>query len=146
MGETFYIAMAFLQPDHPYYDTQGNRHCEQYNWIIWQVVTFTLKAQCLAMMYWEYVLEDTLHLICTLLLTATNTTPQEWLFNFQCQLTIGCSLLIQLSCPGAVLLRCHVRQSKYSPVVEEAESPRGKSFLLIFVLVMARKQQCHAEI
>lgn len=70
---------------------------------------------------WEVVLPDALHSIRSLISTATNCTPHERLFNYQRKTSSGVSLPSWLSSPGPVLLRRHVRQSKYEPLVDEVE-------------------------
>ena len=44
-----------------------------------------LKNHDLPLSHWEVVLEDVLHSVRSLLCTATNTTPHERFFNFQCR-------------------------------------------------------------
>ena len=67
------------------------------------------------------MLPDTLHSICSLLCTATNTTPHERLFNFSRRSCLGLSTPAWLSLPGNVLLKRHVRTSKHEPLVDEVE-------------------------
>ena len=62
---------------------------------------------------------EVLHSIRSLLCTATNATPHERLFSCQRRTPSGRSLPTWLSTPGPVLLRRHVRASKYEPLVDE---------------------------
>ena len=48
-------------------------------------------------------------------------TPHERLFNYQRRSTTGQSVPSSLSTPGPVLIKRHVRNSKYEPLVDEAE-------------------------
>ena len=70
---------------------------------------------------WEQFLPDALHSIRSLLCTATNATPHERLFNYNRRTSNGCSLPVWLTTPGPVLLKRHVRASKYDPLIEEAD-------------------------
>ena len=47
--------------------------------------------------------------------------PHERLFNYQRRSTSGQAIPSWLSTPGPVLLKRHVRNSKYDPLVDEAE-------------------------
>ena len=67
----------------------------------------------------ETVLPEVLHSIRSLLCTATNATPHERLFSYQRRTHSGHSLPTWLSMPGPVLLRCHVRASKYKLLVDK---------------------------
>ena len=51
----------------------------------------------------------------------TNTTPHERLFNYNRKSTTGNSMPSWLSEPGPILIKKHVRKSKYEPIVEEAD-------------------------
>ena len=101
------------------YNPQGNGQCERYNGIIWRSVTMALHSRNLPVTQWEVVLHDALHSIRSLLCTASNSTPHERLFSFQRRSSVGCSIPSWLTTPGPVLLKRHVRQSKYEPLVEE---------------------------
>lgn len=103
------------------YNPQGNGQCERYNGIIWLAITLALKSRKLPVTRWETVLTDVLHSIRTLLCTATNCTPHERMFNFQRRSTSGHSLPSWLSAPGKVLLKKHVRSSKFDPTVDEVD-------------------------
>lgn len=103
------------------FNPQGNGQCERYNGIIWKTVTLALKSLNLPITRWEVVLPDALHSIRSLLSTATNTTPHERLFQYQRKTSSGHSVPTWLTKPGPVLVKRHVRQSKYDPTVEEAD-------------------------
>ena len=53
--------------------------------------------------------------------TATNTTPHERFLTFNRRSTLGTSVPSWLSSPGPVLLKRHVRTSKYDPLVDEVK-------------------------
>lgn len=103
------------------YNPRGNGQCERYNGIIWSSVKLALKSRNLDISQWESVLPHALHSIRSLLCTATNETPHEKLFNFKCRSSSGVSVPTWLTSPGPVLLKRHVRNSKYDPAVEEVE-------------------------
>ena len=103
------------------YNPASNGQCEKYNGIIWSGVKLALKDQNLPISRWEVVLPQVLHSIRSLLCTATNTTPHERFLNFQRRSILGISAPSWLCSPGAVLVRKHVRQNKYEPLVERAE-------------------------
>lgn len=81
------------------YNPRGNGQIERYNGI---------------------VLPDALHSIRSLLCTATNATSHERLFHYNRKSTAGSSMPSWLT-HGPVYVRKHVRNSKYDPIVEEAE-------------------------
>ena len=103
------------------YNPQGNGQCERYNGIIWRTVQLALKSRNLPTSAWEIVLPDALHSIRSLISTSTNATPHERLLNYQRRSSSGTSVPSWLNKPGPVLLRKHVRNSKYDPLVDEAE-------------------------
>ena len=103
------------------YNAPGNGQCERYNGIIWSSVKLALSSRNLPVEHWEAVLPDALHSIRSLLCTATNETPHERLFNFKRRSAFGVSVPSWLSRPGPVLLKKHVRLSKYDPLVEQVE-------------------------
>ena len=103
------------------YNPQGNGQCERYNGIIWRTVQLALKSRNLPTSQWEHVLPDALHSIRSLICTSTNATPHERLFNYQRRSTSGTSVPSWLSSPGPVLVKKHVRNSKYDDLVDEAE-------------------------
>ncbi|KAL7639174.1 UNVERIFIED_CONTAM: hypothetical protein RMT77_010708 [Armadillidium vulgare] len=103
------------------YNPQGNGQCERYNGIIWKTISLALKSRNLQVAQWEQVLPQALHSIRSLLTTSTNETPYERLFNYQRKSSNGYTIPTWLSSPGPVLVRKQVRQSKFDPLVEEAE-------------------------
>ena len=103
------------------YNPQGNGQVERYNGIVWKAVMLALKTRNLPVSQWEVVLPDALHSIRSLICTSTNATPHERLFNYQRRSTCGQSVPSWLLSPGPVLVKRHVRSSKYDPLVDEAE-------------------------
>ena len=79
------------------------------------------KPKNLPIKYWQNVLSDVLHSIRSLLCTATNETPHEWLFHFSRRSTSENSIPTWLTTPGPVLLKRHVRINKMEPLVDEVE-------------------------
>ena len=65
------------------------------------------------------VLADALHSVRSPLCIATNETPHERVFNFKRRSTFGTSVPTWLCAPGPVLLRRHVRTSKYDSLVDK---------------------------
>ena len=103
------------------YNPNGNGQVERLNGSLWKAITLALKTQGLPVNCWQEVLSDALHSIRSLLCTATNATPHERLFAFQRRSTSGISVPTWLTVPGPVLLKRHVRNSKYEPLVDEVE-------------------------
>ena len=103
------------------YNPMGNGQCEKYNGVIWKAITLACRSQGLEIKHWESVLPDALHSIRLLLCTTTNETPHERMFAFARKSCFGESIPSWMSNPGPVLLRCHNRQSKFDPYVEEVE-------------------------
>jgi predicted aspartyl protease len=101
------------------YNPCGNGQIERYNGIIWKTISLALKTRNLQISQWERVLRDALHSIRSLLCTATNTTPHERMFTHRRRSATGVALPPWLTSPGTVLMKKHVRQSKYDPLVEE---------------------------
>ena len=100
------------------YNPRGNSQCERYNGVIWNTVRLAIESRGLKMSAWETILPDALHSIRSLLCTATNTTPHERLLKCPRRSSSGQTLPTWLTDPGTVLLKRHVRQSKYEPLVE----------------------------
>ena len=100
---------------------RGNGQCERYNVIIWKTMMLALRSLNLSLTRWKTVLPDALHSMRSLLSTATNTTPHERLFQYQCKTSTGHSVPIWLTTPEPILVRRHQRHSKYDSLVEEAE-------------------------
>ena len=105
------IATSWTTPYHP----QGNDH----DGIIWKQTFLALASRNLKESQWETVLPEVLHSIRSLLCAATNATPHERHFLYQRRTPSRHSLPTWLSTPGPVLLRRHVRTSKYEPLVNE---------------------------
>ena len=103
------------------YNPQGNSQCERYNGVIWKTISLALRERNLNVSKWEQVLQEALHSIRSLLCTTTNTTPHERLFTHPRRSQTGQSLPSWLLTPGPVLVKRHVRRSKYDPYVDEAE-------------------------
>ena len=82
------------------------------NGIIWKTVQLALDTKNLHKSQWEVVLPVALHSMRSLLCTATNMTPHERFFCFARRTTAG-----HVCQQGTVLLRRHVRVSKYDPCV-----------------------------
>ena len=103
------------------YNPQGNGQVERYNGTLWKAISLQLVEHGLDNKHWEQFLPDALHSIRFLLCTATNATPHERFFTYNRRTANGTTLPTWLTNPGPVLLKRHVRQSKYEPLVEEAE-------------------------
>ncbi|XP_054266993.1 uncharacterized protein LOC128989150 [Macrosteles quadrilineatus] len=103
------------------YNPRGNSQAERYNGTIWKTVSLVLRNKGLKTEQWEYVLPEALHCIRSLLCTATNETPHERLFKHQRRSFYGTSQPQWLMNPGPVLVRRHVRNNKYEPLVEQAQ-------------------------
>ena len=103
------------------YNPRGNGQCEKYNSTIWSGVKLVLKDRQLPTSEWDTVLPDVLHSIRLLLCTRTNVTPHERFLGFDRRSMLGISTPCWLSCPGPVLLKRHVRSSKYDPYIDEVE-------------------------
>ena len=104
------------------YNPTGNGQVERYNGIVWKTVLLALKSKGLDVKLWETVLPDALHSIRSLLSTATNTTPHERMFKHSRRSMFGPSIPTWLTDANSkVLLRRHVRASKYEPLVDEVE-------------------------
>lgn len=103
------------------YNPRGNGQVERYNGIIWKTVMLTLRSNNLKTEHWEEVLDSALHSIRSLLCTATNVTPHERMFHHPRRSFNGSSIPTWLAKSGPVLMKRHVRSSKYDPLVEEVE-------------------------
>ncbi|CAG2205734.1 unnamed protein product [Mytilus edulis] len=100
---------------------QSNGQCERYNGIIWKAVTLALESLGLKETQWESVLPDALHSVRSLLCTSINCTPHERFFNFTRRSSSGQSIPSWLANPGPILMKKHVRATKYDPLVEEVD-------------------------
>ena len=103
------------------YNPVGNGQIERLNGTLWKTITLALKTKGLPTNCWQEVLLDALHSIRSLLCTATNTTPHERMFTYPSKSTSGVSVPSWLTTPGPVLLKRHVRKSKYDPFVDEVD-------------------------
>ena len=103
------------------YNPQGNGQCEKFNHTIWCAVKLAVKNSDLPISNWHTVLPEALHSIRSLLCTATNETPHERFLKFNRRSMLGSSMPTWLHKPGPVLLKRHVRLSKYEPLVDQVE-------------------------
>lgn len=103
------------------YNPRGNGQVERYNGVIWKGCQLALRNRNLPLSHWEQVLPEVLHCQRTLLCTATNATPHEKLFSFTRRSASGQSLPSWLLERGPVLVKQHVRKSKYCPIVNQVE-------------------------
>ena len=103
------------------FNPQGNGQVERYNGIIRQTVSLALRSRNLSIVNWEKVLDVALHCIHSLLSTSTNCTPHEHLFNFQRKSATGDSIPTWLTRSKSTLLKRHLRESKYEPLVETVD-------------------------
>ena len=103
------------------YNPMGNSQCERYNGIIWRTIELALKSRSLPVSKWELVVADVLHSIRSLLCTSTNTTPHDLMFTYARKSATGTALPDWLTKPGTVLMRRHVRASKYDPRTDRVE-------------------------
>ena len=103
------------------YNPRGNGQVEKYNGTIWKSIQLKLEETGLDKRHWERFLPDALHSMRSLLCTATNATPHERMFTYTRKTSSGSSLPVWLTNPGTVLLKQHVRASKYDPIVEEVD-------------------------
>ncbi|XP_031338116.1 uncharacterized protein LOC116167022 [Photinus pyralis] len=103
------------------YNPQGNGLVERYNGILWKTMSLAMKNKGLETSRWEEVLPESLHAIRSLLCTSINCTPHERMFSHARRSTNGIAIPSWLANPGKVLMKSHVRTSKYSPLVEEVD-------------------------
>ena len=103
------------------YNPRGNGQVERYNGVIWKSIQLALRNRNLPESQWEIVLPEVLHCQRTLLCTATNTTPHERIFSYDRRTPSGESLPSWLLEGGPVLVKRHVRPSKYVPAVSKVE-------------------------
>ena len=101
------------------YNPAGNGQVERLNQTLWQTIKLGLKTHKLPLQHWQELSSDALHSVRSLLCTATNQTPREQIFNFQLRSTSGSSIPSWLATPGPVLIKRHVRSSKFDPITEE---------------------------
>ena len=111
------IATSRTTPNNP----QCNGQVEKYNGVVWKAIIMALKTRGLPALRWQDVLPDALHSLRSLLCTATNCTPREWLFKYERKSSCRGSVPTWLSYPGPVLLKRHIRVSKSDLLVDEFE-------------------------
>ena len=87
----------------------------------------------------QEVLLDALHSIRSLLCTATNATPHERIFSYQRKSTSGVSISSSLTTPGPVLLKRHVSNNKYDPLVAEVNLFKANSHMLMYSFPTGKK-------
>jgi hypothetical protein len=112
----FSIAKGISSSRTTSYNPVGNGQIEHLNGTLWKTISLALKTKGLP----TYLL-DALHSIRFLLCTATNMTPHERMFTYPRKSTSGVSVPSWLATPGPVLLKRHVRKSKYDPLVDEVD-------------------------
>ena len=100
----------------------GNGQVERYNGVIWKTISLCLRSKGLKINQWELALPDALHSLRSLLCTATNCTPHDRAdvhlrkaFN---ERKVHANMV---KYTGLVLIKKHVRQSKYDALVEKVE-------------------------
>ena len=103
------------------YNPRGNGQVERYNGVIWKSIQLALASKNLPITQWELVIPEVLHSQRTLLCTATNQTPHERIFSYQRRTASGSSVPSWLLKQGKVLVKRHVRQSKYEPLCDEVD-------------------------
>ena len=101
------------------YNPAGNGQVERLNQTLWQTIKLKLKTHKLPLQHWQELLSYALHSVRSLLCTATNQTPHERIFNFWRRSTSGSSIPSWLATPGPVLIKRHVRSSKFDPLTDE---------------------------
>ena len=111
------ISTSYSSPYHP----QGNGQVERFNGTIWRAISLSLEDNGLPVSQWESVLPDVLHSIRSLISTPTNETPHERMFRYQRKSTSGTGVPSWMAEPGPVLMRRHIRSSKYEPLVDEVQ-------------------------
>ena len=116
--KSFLLAHGIGSSHSASYNPRGNGQCERYNGIIWKSIQLALKSKGLKQTQWESVLPEALHSIRSLLCTATNETPHDRLFGFPRRNSADNSLPSWLLERGKVLLRRHVRKSKYDDLCD----------------------------
>ena len=102
------------------YHPQGNGQVEKMNGTV-ESYYMALEDKGLPVEHWENVFPDAMHSIRSLISTATNETPNKWLFRHQRKSVSGTAVPSWMAEPGPVLMRRHVRSSKYKPLVDEVE-------------------------
>ena len=88
---------------------------------MWNAVQLALKNCNLPISKWDIVLSDALHAIRSLLCITTNKTPHERFLKFNRRFMLGSLVPTWLHKPDSVLLKRHVRLSKYEPIVDKVK-------------------------
>ena len=113
--------MALLQVETRRYNPRGNGQVERDNVITWKTITLALRLKNLLVSQWKIVLPDALHSIRSLLSTATNYTPHERILSYQWKTPSEESIPTWLTSTGIAMLKRHIRNSKFAPLVETEE-------------------------
>ena len=103
------------------YNPRGNGQVERYNGTIWKAIIMSLKSKNLPNESWQLFLPDVLHSVRSLLCTATNETPHERFLGFPRRSSAGSSIPSWLIESDSVYVKQNVRNSKFDPLVDEAE-------------------------
>ena len=109
------------------YNPAGNEQVKHLNQTLWQTIQVGLKTHKLPFHHWQELLSDALHSVRSLLCSATNQTPHERIFNFLRISTSSSSIPFWVATPGPVLIKRHVRSSKFDPLTDEVHLDRSKS-------------------
>ena len=108
-----------LRHSSPYHQT-GNSLCERVSQTIWRTIKLILNDQSLPEKRWEYVLQEGLRCVRSLVCLTTNETPHERMFKFQRRAMTGTSMPTWLLSPKTVLLRRFIR-NKNDPQCEQVK-------------------------
>ncbi|XP_065678751.1 uncharacterized protein LOC136093613 [Hydra vulgaris] len=103
------------------YNPEGNGQAEKYNGTIMKSIEIATRQHNLPIKAWEKVLPDVLHSIRSLVNTKTMETPHERMFKHLRKTASGCTLPSWLSHPGPILMKRHLRNNKYEPLVDEVQ-------------------------
>ena len=112
-----FLAHGIAYSNSTKYNPQGNGHVERCNGVVWEGSELALFSKNWPTTHWEHVIPVVLHSQRSLLCTATNETPHERLFSFVRRTASGPSLPSWILQKGPVLVKRHVRRSKYEPLV-----------------------------
>ena len=115
------------------YNPRGNSQVERYNGVIWKSIQLSLASKNLPITCWELVIPEVLHCQRTLLCTATNKTPHERMFAFERRSANGTSLPSWLLESDKVLVKRHVRRSKYEPLCDEVDLVSINLIIIIII-------------
>ena len=129
------------------YNLAGNGQVERLHQTLWQTIKLGLKTHKLPLQHWQQLLSNALHSVGSLLCTAANQTPHERIFNFQRRSTSGSSIPSWLATPGPVLIKRHVRSSKFHPLTDKVHLIKANPqyahffffFISVFILLTRRK-------